>query len=335
MNTLIEAAFSRSRAVMLALLMLIAFGSYAYVTIPKEAAPEVPLPYFIATTVVEGISPEDGESLLLQPLEREFSSVDGLKKMSSVAMESAALVLLEFEPGTDADDALGRLRDARDRANADLPDSATTVELIEINTEMFPILSIILSGPVPERTLSQMAEELQTEIEKINGVLEADIGGEREEFLEILIDPTVFQTYGLTFDELLGQVQANNRLIAAGAMDIGRGRMALKVPGLITTLEDLQAMPVKVRDGTVVSLGDIATIRQAFEDPEGFVRFNGQPALSLEVTKRSGANVIEIVDQVMDRVEAAARAGPRACKSPTSPTSPTRSRPCSPSSRPA
>ena len=120
----------------------------------------------------------------------------------------------------------------------------------------------------------------------------------------MLIDPTVFQTYNLSFDELIGQIQRNNRLIAAGAIETGSGRIVLKVPGLIEDLEDVMAMPVKVRGNAVVTFGDVATIRRTFEDPNSFARINGQPALALEVTKRSGANIIETVAAVKERVEA-------------------------------
>jgi multidrug efflux pump len=156
---------------------------------------------------------------------------------------------------------------------------------------------------VPERALNDLAETLQEEIEGLDGVLEVDIGGQRFEFLEVLIDPTVFQTYNLSFDELISQIQRNNRLIAAGAIETGSGRIVLKVPGLIEDLEDVMSMPVKVRGDAVVTFGDVATIRRTFEDPTSFARINGQPALALEVTKRSGANIIETVAKVQSLVE--------------------------------
>lgn len=98
----------------------------------------------------------------------------------------------------------------------DLPDAATDLKITEINTALFPIITIILSGPVPERMLNSLAEDIQKAVEALPGVLEVDIGGARDEFLEVLIDPTVFQTYNLSFDELIGQLQRNNQLIAAG-----------------------------------------------------------------------------------------------------------------------
>lgn len=303
MNSIINAAFSRSRVVVMALVMVLTLGAYAYVSIPKEANPEVPLPLFYVSTGLDGISPTDAERLLLEPMEAEFASIAGLDSMKSDASEGFASIQLEFAPGGDNDEALDKVREAADRAQSDLPDDARDITITEINTALFPIITAILSGPVPERTLNNLADRLQEEVEGLPGVLEVDIGGQRFEFLEVLIDPTVFQTYNLSFDELIGQIQRNNRLIAAGAIETEAGRIVLKVPGLIEDLEDVLAMPVKVRGNAVVTFGDVATVRRTFEDPNSFARINGQPALALEVTKRSGANIIETVAEVKALVD--------------------------------
>lgn len=305
MNALIDAAFSRARVVVMVLLMILAVGAFAYVTIPKESTPEIPIPVFYVSTVLDGISPEDSERLLVNPLETELSTITRLKQITGNAGEGYASIQLEFEPGFDNERALDRVREGVNRAESELPDDATDPVVTEINTALFPILTVILSGPVPERTLNDIASALQDEIEGLSGVLEVDVGGERTEVLEVLIDPTVFETYGLSFEELIGQINRNNRLIAAGAIENGAGRIVLKVPGLIEDIEDVMALPVKVRGNAVVTFGDVATVRRTFADPTGFARIDGQPALALEIKKRSGANIIETVDNVRDLIAAA------------------------------
>ncbi|PVA11766.1 MFS transporter [Pelagivirga sediminicola] len=298
MNGLIDAAFSRSRVVVMALIMVLAVGTYAYITIPKESSPEIPIPIFYVSTTLDGISPEDSERLLVRPMETELSAIAGLEKMTAHAGEGYASVQLEFDPGFDAEEALNKVRERVDRAEPELPDDATDPVVTEINTALFPILTVILSGPVPERTLNSLSEDLSDRIEALNGVLEVDVGGARDELLEVLIDPTVFETYNISFEELIGQINRNNRLIAAGAIENGAGRIVLKVPGLIEDVEDVMNLPVKVRGDTVVTFGDVATVRRTFEDPTGFARIDGQPALALEVKKRVGANIIETVEAV-------------------------------------
>lgn len=304
MSAIIDAAFSRAKVVVMALIMILAVGAFAYVSIPKEANPEVPLPIVYVSTGLDGISPGDAERLLIEPMEAEFGAIEGLDTMSSEAAEGFASVQLEFTAGGDIDEALDRVREAADRVQGELPDDARDLTITEINTALFPILTVVLSGPVPERALDEIANAAQEAIEAIPGVLEAEIGGQRTEFLEVLIDPTVFQTYNLSFDEIIGQVQRSNRLIAAGAIETGGGRIVLKVPGLIEDVADVMSLPISVRDGTVLTFGDLATIQRTYEDPTGFARIDGQPSLSLEVTKRSGANIIETVAAVRERIEA-------------------------------
>ena len=304
MRTLIDAAFSRSKVALLLFVFLLAVGSFAYIAIPKESNPEIPIPVAYVSASVDGISPQDGEDVLGRPMEAEFASLTGLREMKTTASEGRASVQLEFEPGFDADIALDDVREAADRVEGELPSDATVV-VTEINTALFPILTAVLSGPVPERTLNALAEDLQDEIESLSGVLEVDVGGKRTELLEVLIDPTVFETYNITFDELINSITANNQLIAAGAIESEAGRVVLKVPGLIENLEDVMELPILVRGQTVVTFADVATIRRTFVDPTGFARIDGQPALALEVKKRVGANIIETVDEVRAVIERA------------------------------
>ncbi len=304
MNTLIDAAFKRSKVVLLMLAFLLAVGTLSYSAIPKESNPEIPIPIVFVSASVDGISPEDSEDVLVGPLETEFASLTGLKSMTATASEGRGAVQLDFEPGFDAAEALDKVREGADKVENELPSDATVI-VTEINTALFPILTVILSGPVPERTLNALAEDLQDDIEALSGVLEVDVGGKRTELLEVLIDPTVFETYNISFNELISSITNNNQLIAAGAIESEAGRLVLKVPGLIGNLEDVMELPILVRGQTVVTFADVATIRRTFEDPTGFARIDSQPALALEIKKRVGANIIETVAEVRGVVEAA------------------------------
>ena len=165
-------------------------------------------------------------------------------------------------------------------------------------------MTVSLSGPIPERSLVAIARELQDGVEALPGVLEAVIGGDREALLEVIVDPAVMETYGVQYGELFSLVRNNNMLVAAGAMDTGAGRLVLKVPGVIEDLSDILQMPVKIDGSRVVTFGEVATLRRGFKDPEGFARVGGQPAVTLEVKKRVGANIIDTIAQVRDTVEA-------------------------------
>ncbi len=298
MHSLIDAAFGRTRTVALAFLFILVFGTVSYMTIPKESSPDIPIPMVYVFVTLDGIAPEDAERLLVRPLETELQSVEGIKEMNATASEGHASVMLEFAAGFDADAALDDVREAVDRAKVELPQEAEEPVVQEVNTALFPILTAVLSGPVPERTLVSLGDTLQDRLEAIPGVLEVDIGGEREALLEVLVNPTMLETYGISFETLLSQVGRNNRLVAAGAIDTGAGRLVLKVPGTIEDVNDVLELPIKVDGSTVVTFKDVASVRRTFRDPQGFARINGQPSIALEIKKRSGANIIDTVAAV-------------------------------------
>ncbi len=303
MQILINAAFDRNRTVLLLLLFILIAGSFAYYAIPKESDPDVAIPIIYVSMSHEGISPEDAERLLVKPMEKELQSIEGIKQMTGSASEGHASVTLEFDAGFDSKQALLDVREKVDVAKAKLPASTEEPTVNEVNVALFPVLTISLSGPLPERTLLQLARQLKDKIEALPGVLEADIGGDREEMMEILVDPVVMDTYQIEYETLFSLLSRNNQLVAAGAIDTGAGRLVLKVPGVIEGLEDALNMPVKISGDTVVTFKDVARIRRTFKDPEGFARVGGQPAVTLEISKRVGANIIETLAAVRAIVE--------------------------------
>ena len=304
MSALIDAALARGRTVVLLFLIIILSGSVAYVTIPKESEPDIAIPIIYVSMSHEGISPEDADRLLVRPMEQELRSIEGIKTVKSTASEGHASVTLEFFAGFDSNRALDDVREKVDAVKSELPADTEEPTVNEINVALFPVLTVSLSGPLPERSLVALARDLRDRIEALPGVLEADIGGDREAVLEILAEPTVMETYGLSYTELFTLIRNNNLLVAPGAMDTGAGRLVVKVPGVVESFEDVLAMPLKVDGDRVVTFADVATVRRGFKDPEGFARVGGQPAVTLEIRKRVGANIIDTIAEVRAIIEA-------------------------------
>ncbi|MCB2100577.1 MAG: efflux RND transporter permease subunit [Rhodobacterales bacterium] len=303
MKTVIESALGRSRTVLLALLFLLIAGGVAFSLIPKEADPDVNIPIIYVSITHDGISPEDAERLLIRPMETELRSIEGVKEMRAQGYEGGANVTLEFEAGFDADQAMSDVREKVDLAKPDLPDATDEPTVHEVNLSLFPVLVVTLAGNVPERTLYKLADDLQDAIEGISTVLEAKISGKRDELVEIVIDPIKVESYGLTPADAVAAVRSSNLLVAAGAQDTGKGRFSVKVPGLYESVLDVVNQPVKVEGDSVVRLGDIAEVRRTFKDPETFARVGGHPAVALEVSKRTGENIIDTIEHVRQVVE--------------------------------
>ena len=307
MKSIINGAFSRPGAIIFMLLIIVFMGVSATISIPKEANPDVEIPVAYASVRYSGISPSDAEKLLVKPLEKQLQSVAGLDKMTGVATEGYASVTLEFLAGEDIDLVLEDVRKAVDDAKPDLPANADEPKVTEISLGLFPVLTAALYGNIDERTLVFSAREIKDKLEAIDGVLEVDIGGDREEVVEILIDALAIESYGLNPQTVIGLVAANNQLVTAGAIDTGAGRLVVKVPGVIENLEDLINMPIKIADGTTIHFSDIATIRRSFEDANGWSRVNGQSSIVLDVKKRVGANILEVVAASRAIIDAASK----------------------------
>ncbi|MCE8018165.1 efflux RND transporter permease subunit [Halomonas sp. MCCC 1A17488] len=300
MRTLIEAALDRSRTTLLLLLALLLSGLAAWQAVPKEANPDVPIPMIYVSLSLEGVSPEDGERLLVRPMEQELRTIEGVRKMTAQASEGHAAITLEFDAGFDARQALADVRERVDIANAELPEEADEPRVVEVNVGLFPVLTLGLSGPIEETRRLAIARQLQDAIEGLPEVLEVEIGGESEELMEIVVDPLVLDSYGVDFTDLFNLITRNNRLVAAGSLDTGAGRSPVKVPGVIETLEDIFEMPVKVDGDRVVTFADVGWIHPTFKDPEGYARIDDEPALVLEISKRAGANLIATIEGVRD-----------------------------------
>lgn len=294
----VETAIANARLTISVLLFLMLAGAMAYVSIPKEAEPDIQIPILYVSLSYDGISPEDSERLLLRPMETALKSITGIKKMTATAYQGGGNVVIEFQAGADLKKALDDVKTKVDQARPDLPAGTDEPTVNEVNLSEFPILVITLSGNVPERVLTKSARTLRDRIEELPPVLNADLRGVRDDLVEVVIDPGKLATYGLRPDILIAGFAAGNQLVAAGALQGAEGRYAIKVPSLLETVEDVANLPVISTGTATVRVRDIADIRPTLKEPDTITRLNGVPAIAIEVSKRTGANLIETVDEV-------------------------------------
>ncbi len=296
MFALIDAALSRTRTMMVLLLFVLVSGVFTYITIPKESSPDITIPIIYVSVGHQGISPKDAERLLVRPIEQELRSIEGVKEMTSTASEGHASVMLEFSVGVDLNKAMADVREAVDLAKPKLPTDSDepTVNEVTLASEE-PALSVVLYGTVPERAIVQIARQLRDKLESYKQILEVDIAGDREDTVEIIVDPLLMESYGLDQADIYNLIAMNNRVVAAGFVDTGYGRFSVKVPSVFESLQDVLELPVKMDGKKVITVGDVATVRRAFRDADSYARLDGESALVLDVKKRAGENSIETV----------------------------------------
>ncbi|MBT6139515.1 MAG: efflux RND transporter permease subunit [Rhodospirillaceae bacterium] len=310
MSAIIDAALHRSRTTLSALLLILITGSYAYWTIPKESDPDISIPIVYVQMKHEGISPEDAQQMLLRPMETELRGIEGVKEMRSTAFEGGASVVLEFDAGFDPASATSDVREKVDLAKPELPTDSDEPTVHEVNFSLFPVLVVTLSGEVSERKLLQTARLVRDELEAIPTVLAAKLTGQRDELVEIIIDPAKLDSYGLDATDVLNRVARSNLLVAAGTLDTGNGRFPIKVPGLYKNMDDILDQPIKVNGDAIVSISDVASVRRTFKDRQTVARLDGRPAIAIEVSKRAGTNIIETIERIKAAVTASSELFP-------------------------
>ena len=296
----IDYAISHARVFFGILIFIIAAGSSTYISIPKEAVPDVNIPIIYVSLSQKGISANDSERLLVKPIEDEVKTVEGIKEIRSTAYTGGGNVLLEFDAGFDADKAMDDIREKVDRAKGDLPKEADEPTVNEVNISAFPIILISLSGNLPDRTLQDLAENLQDEIETIPSVLEAKIGGRRNEQVDVIIDTLALEGYNINIENLINTVNQNNMMVSAGEQDTGDGSFNIKVPGLYETIDDVLDTPIKTFGDSVITFRDIAKVKRTFEDRKSYANVNGKNSVTIEVSKRVGENIIDTIKKIKE-----------------------------------
>jgi len=299
-----EAAQRRQPLVMVSLLLIIVAGLYSYAKLPREAAPDIQIPYIFVTTDYEGVAPEDMEKLVTVPLERKLKGLEGVEELTSQSDDGKSTIAIKFLPSEDIDDALQKVRDKVDQASGDLPSDLEDDPLVsEMNFSDMPIIQVVLSGPFSLKRLKVFAEDLEDRFESISGVLDARIIGGLEREIHVEFDLDRVGAYKVPFAAVLQSVERGNVNMPGGSMDIGDMRYQVRVPEDFQNPAEIDSIVAFVRDGKPVYLRDVAGIRDHYKDPTTLSRLNGENAVTLQVVKRSGENIIDINDRVAAVVE--------------------------------
>ena len=299
---LVDASLANRSTVFFLMTAMVILGSFAYATLPRELFPDIDVPLILVFVQYPGASPEEIESQITQPLERELTGLAGLDKLTSESRESVAVVTAEFVTGTDIDVARQKVRDRVDQAEVDFPEDAEEPVLQEISFSEVPILQVNLFGDVGPVLLKRLAEDLQDEVETVPGVLRATLVGGLEREVRVDVDPERLRLYGLSLDDVVDAVADENVSIPSGDMDLGDVTYAVRVPGEVDDPLAVADFVIEAEGGRPVFVRDVAEVSFGFEDRTSYARVNGRESVAVSVQKRAGANIIEVADRVKEIV---------------------------------
>lgn len=305
-----ELALKFKTTVYVAIFFIVIAGTSAYCSLPLEAHPDVKIPIMLVSTVYPGVSPEDMERLVTNVIERELKNLRDVKKMKSASSESVSTVSIEFESGIDLDMAYQRVRDKVDRAKPSLPADAEDPVIIEINISEFPIVLINLSGPYELDRLKLLAEGLEDKIEQIPGVLEVDITGGLDREIQVYLDPAKMEYYKIGVDSVVYRIQQEHLTTPAGNLELGSNKYSVRIPGEYKNVKLMEDIVLKAPNGSPILLKDIGRVVDGYKERATISRMNGIECVTLRVSKRAGENVVRIVDQMKEILEAESKSFP-------------------------
>ncbi len=288
---------NRTSVFILTFIVLI-IGIVSYSSLPREAAPDVAIPLVIVSTPYFGVSPEDIESLITQPIEKELNAISEVKKITSSSSEGFSMIQAEFESGYNIDDALQKVREKVDKAETKLPKDVKKPNIIEINFSEFPIMTYNISGPVGLVKLKDIADDIKDDIENINGVLEVKISGGLEREVQVNVDANKLSHYNIRFDDVINAIRNENKTIPGGSIDVENSSFLVRVPGEFDKPFIIQDLIVKLKNGMPIYVKDVAEVNYSFKEKTTYARLNDIDCVTLNISKRTGSNIIPIADNV-------------------------------------
>src|SRR5690606_33432640 len=210
--------------------------------LPREAAPDVKIPFVTITTPYPGVSPKDIETLVTIPLENELAGIKDIKAITSTSAEGISVINLEFEPEAIIEEALQLARDRVSRARPDLPEDAEETDVREISFSDMPILMINIAGPVDEIELKRHAEDLEERLKRVSGVLDVRLTGGRTREFRVQVDPTRMSHYDLALSDVVSAIGNENVNIPGGEVKARSANFLVRVPGQFESAKEIETV---------------------------------------------------------------------------------------------
>jgi multidrug efflux pump subunit AcrB/outer membrane protein TolC len=284
----------------LVVLCLFVAGMGAYINLPRESNPDITIPVVLVSTPYVGVSPEDIEGLITIPLENELAGLRDVKVMKSTSAEGVSIISIEFEPDVVVEDALQKVRDAVSKAKPKLPEDAEEPAISEISFNDIPIVLVTVAGDVDEAILKELADQLEESATRVPGVLDATVTGGVEREITVEVFPERLSYYGLALYDLTNAIRDENVNIPGGTVSTGDSNVLLRVPGEFSSVAEIESVAVKRVGDRPVFVRDLARVVDGTAERKTYSRMNGRPSVTLSVTKRAGANILEVAQAVKD-----------------------------------
>ena len=295
-------AIDNKTAIYIIAILITAYGYMKFISLPKEQFPDIVVPTISITTVYVGNSPKDIENLVTRPIEKQLKGISGarVKKIQSTSQTDYSLIVIEFDTDIKTDLAKQKVKDAVDKAKTDLPTDLTSQpDVQEFAFSEMPIMYVNVSGDYDGIKLKEYADKMQDHFEELPEITRAEIVGAPEREIQVNVDPYKMTAAKISFTDIENAISRENNDITGGLIEVGNMKRTLRIKGQFTSVLDLQNIVVRSSArGASVYLRDIAELKDTIKDKDSYARLDGKNVVTLNIVKRSGANLIDAADKV-------------------------------------
>ena len=310
-----ETSVRKPISVALIFIGVIVFGLYSLKNLGVDQYPDIEVPYISVITMYPGGNAEDIETNITRVLEDQLNSVDNLDKITSKSSDNVSIVTMEFEYGCDLTEAANDVRDVVSRTQSLLPEDVEYPTVMKFSSSMMPIMMLSVTADESYAALAKILDDkMVNELNRVNGIGSVAVIGAREREVQVNVDPKKLEAYGLTV-ESLGQIIASENInIPAGSLDLGTQTFNLKTDLEFDDSRELLDIVVSNAGGRTVMLRDVAEIVDTLEEATMDERINGRQGVRIMIQKQTGANTVEIIEEVQKRLEDIIPTLPPDCK---------------------
>lgn len=311
-----DISVDRPVAISMLIIALVFLGLFSLPRLAVDLYPEMELPIAVIVTNYDGAAPAEVEKLVTKPIESSVATTGNIKEIRSRSQNGISLVIVQFNWGTNMDNAAIELREKIDFVKGMLPSDVNSPRVMKLDPNQAPILSFSLTGSDVVK-LKKIAEDtVQSRLERIDGVASVSISGGKTREIKVILDPAKMEAYGLSTSQVMQALAGDNITGTAGLVEKGSQETAIRVVGEFNNLDQLKQVRVNLpgQMGGSIALGDLATVEDSFKKETRFAYVDGKPSLGLDVMKSTGANTVQVAKHVLQEVEVLNKSLPEGVK---------------------
>lgn len=298
-----KTSVKRPLTIIMVFLVVLMFGGIGYSKMPANLMPDIDVPVALVMTQWSGAGPEDIDDQISEPIEKSLSSISNVKTTVSKSSEGVSMVVAQFEYGTDVDEKLNDIRSKIDTVKMTLPDDVDTPSILKMDMNAQAIAQIVVSGEGSSDDIMKYAEDtVQVKLESIDGITSADINGGDKTQINVIADPAILSSYGVSLDTIKGLLSATNKSYPYGSITQGDDKIVIRSVDKVEALEDIKAIQIPMLNGETVSLDKICTVEYGTVDKQSIYRYNGQESLVMDVQKQQDANTVQVMKNVNSKI---------------------------------